>query len=249
VAAESTFIFKICVAKTEQQKVLTEHLILTPPLGYQEYLEPLLNNRFIRVSVPKGKLEVNYQAQVAVRYEEQNPDHPLPVSPAKLPIEVLQYLYPSRYCESDRLLRLTQKEFGDYPADYALVKRISDWIYENVEYVAGSTTSQTSAFNTVTERLGVCRDFAHLGVAFCRALNIPARFGAAYAYQLQPPDFHAYFEAFLGDRWYIFDPTRLVPLDGLIRIGTGRDAADIAFATIFGPVNMEKMELFVNRES
>jgi transglutaminase-like putative cysteine protease len=105
------------------------------------------------------------------------------------------------------------------------------------------------AFDTVTERVGVCRDFAHLGIAFCRALNIPARFAAGYAYQLNPPDFHAYFEAFLGDRWYLFDPTRLVAKDGLIRIGTGRDAADISFATIFGPVSMEEMVLSVHLDS
>jgi transglutaminase-like putative cysteine protease len=249
VAAESTFIFNICVAKSEQQQILSERLIITPPLSYQEYLEPVLRNRFLRVNAPGGKLEVNYEAQVIVEYEDVQPDYPVEVSPAKLPIEVLHYLYPSRYCESDRLLRLTQKEFGDLPRDYARVQAICDWIYENVEYAFGSTNSQTSAFDTVTERVGVCRDFAHLGIAFCRALNIPARFAAGYAYQLNPPDFHAYFEAFLGDRWYLFDPTRLVAKDGLIRIGTGRDAADISFATIFGPVSMEEMVLSVHLDS
>jgi transglutaminase-like putative cysteine protease len=200
----------------------------------------------MRVNAPPGKLEVHYEAQVMVSYPDIEPDYSLEVPPAQLPIEVFNYLYPSRYCESDRLLRFTHKEFAHLPPHYGRIQAICDWIYENVEYVAGSTNSQTSAFDTVTERLGVCRDFAHLGIAFCRALNIPARFATGYAYQLNPPDFHAYFEAFLGDRWYLFEATRLIPLDGLIRIGTGRDAADIAFATIFGPVTMDKMNLFVN---
>jgi transglutaminase-like putative cysteine protease len=97
----------------------------------------------------------------------------------------------------------------------------------------------------VIERAGVCRDFAHLGIAFCRALNIPARFVSAYAYQLQPPDFHACFEAYLGDRWYLFDATRLVPTSRLVRIGTGRDAADVSFATVFGAAAMESMQVYI----
>ncbi len=246
VADESTFIFNISVAKTEHQRILTERLTLTPTMGYQEYVEPILNNRFVRVNAPQGKLEVNYEAQVMVSYPDIEPDYCLEVPPAQLPIEVFNYLYPSRYCESDRLLRLAEKEFGDLPGGYGRVQAICDWIYENMQYVAGSTNSQTSAFDTVTELCGVCRDFAHLGIAFCRALNIPARFVTGYAYQLNPPDFHACFEAFLGDRWYIFDPTHLVPPEDLILIGKGRDAADIAFATIFGPVTMESMNLWVN---
>ena len=96
------------------------------------------------------------------------------------------------------------------------------------------------------ERVGVCRDFAHLGIAFCRALNIPARFVAGYAYGLNPPDFHAWFEAYLGDRWYLFDATRRVPLQGLVRVGTGRDAADVSFATLFGLVQMNEMTIFID---
>src|SRR4026209_2982055 len=92
----------------------------------------------------------------------------------------------------------------------------------------------TSAFDTVTQRTGVCRDFSHLAIALCRALSIPARYFSGYAYQLDPPDFHACFEAFIGGRWSLFDPTRLAPLNGLVRIAMGRDAADASIATIFG---------------
>ena len=111
---------------------------------------------------------------------------------------------------------------------------ITDWIHENVEYLRGSTDSMTSAYDTVTQRTGVCRDFSHLGIALCRALNIPARYFSGYAYQLEPPDFHACFECFIGGSWVVFDATRLAHLNGLVRIGTGRDAADAAVASIFG---------------
>ena len=103
------------------------------------------------------------------------------------------------------------------------------------------------AADTATERAGVCRDFAHLGITFCRALGIPARFVSAYAWQLDPPDFHACFEAYLGDRWYLFDATRLAPTNGLVRIGTGRDAADTAFATVFGAVQLNNLDVYIEK--
>jgi transglutaminase-like putative cysteine protease len=118
---------------------------------------------------------------------------------------------------------------------------IVDWIHDNVEYVIGSTDSETSAYDTVTQRTGVCRDFAHLGIALCRALNIPARYFSGYAYQLDPPDFHACFECFVGGKWFLFDATGLAPLNGLVRIGTGRDAADSAVASTFGRVQCTLM--------
>jgi transglutaminase-like putative cysteine protease len=143
-------------------------------------------------------------------------------------------------------LRFVAAEFGHLVPGYSRVTAICNWIYDNVLYLSGSSDSLTSACDTAIERVGVCRDFAHLGIAFCRALNIPARFVSGYAYGLNPPDFHAWFEAYLGGRWYLFDPTRLVPQSGLIRVGTGRDAADVSFATIFGPVQMNQMSLFMD---
>ena len=120
---------------------------------------------------------------------------------------------------------------------------ITDWIHANVEYLRGSTDSNTSAYDTVTQRTGVCRDFAHLGIALCRALNIPARYFSGYAYQLEPPDFHACFECFIGGSWVVFDATRLAHLNGLVRIGTGRDAADAAVASIFGGASCTRIEV------
>lgn len=245
VSANSTFIFNVNVAKTPNQNILEEYLCLEPDLNHEEYIAPVLDNRYIRINVPSGNLHLSYQALVDVIYDETNPTTINEVPIAQLPLELLQYIYPSRYCQSDRLMRFAQSEFGHLLPDYSRVTAICNWIYDNVTYLSGSSDQHTSAFDTVTERAGVCRDFAHLGIAFCRALNIPARFASGYAYKLQPPDFHAYFEAYLGDRWYLFDATRLAPRNGLIRIGTGRDAADIAFATIFGMAEMNQMKVEV----
>ena len=246
IVSDSTFIFNIAVADTENQKIISESLELTPQLTYEKSVEAIVNNRYFKINVPPGQLKLSYQAEVEVNYVDQDPSQITETLPCDLPVEMFKYIYPSRYCESDRLLRLAESEFGDLQPGYSRITAICNWIYDHVDYVSGSTDAQTSAFNTVTERNGVCRDFAHLGIALCRALNIPARFASGYAYNLVPPDFHAYFEAYLGGSWYIFDATRLVPLEGLIRIGTGRDAADISFATIFGSVEMTNMELFVN---
>jgi transglutaminase-like putative cysteine protease len=153
----------------------------------------------------------------------------------------IPYLFPSRYCQSDRLSRLAWDLFGSIRNPHAKVVAISDWIHENVEYLRGSTNSITSAFDTVTQRTGVCRDFSHLGIALCRALNIPARYFSGYAYELEPPDFHACFECFIGGSWVVFDATRLAHLNGLVRVGTSRDAADAAVASIFGRVKCTRM--------
>lgn len=241
----TTLLFNIQVVNNKCQHILQEHLQLNPSLQTDEYITTREKNRFIRVNAPPGDLAVSYQATVELSpYDAQSIAMP-EIPPAQLPIEILPYLYPSRYCQSDLLFGLAKSEFGYLSPGYSRVMAICNWIYDKVKYLSGSTDSQTSAYDTATQRSGVCRDFAHLGIAFCRALNIPARFVSAYAYQLNPPDFHACFEAYLDDRWYLFDPTRLVPLTGIIRISTGRDAADVSFSTLFGTVEMNQMNLVV----
>lgn len=244
--SNSTLIFNISVCRNRFQTVLEENLQIQPDTHTDTYISPEPENRYIRVNCQPGKLNVSYRAVVELADTENHPDEIPEIPPADLPLDVLPYLYPSRYCESDRLMRFVQAEFGSLMPGYSRVTAMCNWIFENISYLFGITDTRTSAFNTVTERAGVCRDFAHLGIAFCRALNIPARFVTGYAFGLQPSDFHAYFEAYLGNRWYLFDATWLVPRTGLIRIGTGRDAADVSFATIFGNVSMERMDLFVN---
>ena len=157
--------------------------------------------------------------------------------------QVLSFLYPSRYCQSDKLFRLAHNLFGDIPNPYEKVLTLTNWIHTNVQYISGSTDNHTSAFDTVTEQAGVCRDFAHLGIALCRALTIPARYFTGYAYQLVPADFHACFEAYIGDEWILFDATKLAPLNGLIKIATGHDAADASIANIFGDIAFTSMQV------
>lgn len=246
IAQPSTLVFNISVFNNDYQKILQETIQIEPQIDADEYSDPYAQNRYFRLNAPFGKLQVSYQATVELSHFYKDPDAIPEVPPAHLPLDTLHYLYPSRYCQSDKLMRLAQYEFGDLKPGYSRVTAICNWIYDNVTYLSFSSDQNTSAYDTATERVGVCRDFAHLGIAFCRALNIPARFVAGYAYGLQPPDFHACFEAYLGDRWYLFDPTRLAPQNGIIRIGTGRDAADVSFATIFGSVQMEQMRLFVD---
>lgn len=243
----STLIFNLKVIQNDYQNILQENLQVDPQLDLEEYDLSFVENQYFRVNAPLGKLRISYNATVELTHVYADAETAQEVPPANLPLEVLPYLYPSRYCQSDMLGNMAQSEFGDLQPGFSRVTAICNWIYEKVEYLSGSTDSQTSAYDTATQRAGVCRDFAHLAIAFCRALNIPARFVAGYAYDLTPPDFHAYFEAYLSDRWYIFDATRLAPQSGLIRIGTGRDAADVAFATFFGSVQPEEMEVFAHQ--
>jgi transglutaminase-like putative cysteine protease len=231
------FILNVAAASNAVQSVREEQLRTNPPLPIAETTSSFDDKRQHRFRVNEpGSLQVNYSALVEVVHEVHGGVEIPEVVPGDLPTEVVPFLYPSRYCESDLLVRLANKEFGRQPGGFARVTAICNWIFENVEYLRGATDAMTSAYDTVTERAGVCRDFAHLAIALCRALTIPARFVAGYTLNLEPPDFHACFEAYLGDRWYFFDATRLAPQTGFVRIGTGRDAADASFATTFGPL-------------
>ena len=125
------------------------------------------------------------------------------------------------------------------------VTGICNWIWEHLSYVPGSTDGSSTAVDVLVGAAGVCRDYAHLGITFCRALGIPARYVSGYAVDLEPPDFHGFFEAFLDGEWYLFDATRMAPVDGLVRIATGRDAADVAFASIVGVAELVAKEVVV----
>ncbi|MEI8312212.1 MAG: transglutaminase family protein, partial [Verrucomicrobiota bacterium] len=129
------------------------------------------------------------------------------------------------------------------------VAGICNWIHTHIDDEPGSTDAHTSAVECLTLRAGVCRDFAHLGVAFCRALGIPARYGSAYAYKLPQPDFHAFFEVWLGGRWWYYDATRMAPQQGFIWVGSGHDAADTSVATMSASVQFESMEIRVDKRS
>jgi len=246
----TTFVFNVEVAQFAVQTVQNERLDITPSLPIERWTMPESGNRYLRVQARPGELQLRYEADVAISPMLDSPETVTEVEARLLPFEVLTHLYPSRYCQSDKLVRFAMRTFGDVPPGYQRVNAICNWIRDNVDYVLGSSDALTSAFDTVTERVGVCRDFAHLGIALCRALGIPARYISAYAWRLQPPDFHAVFEAYLqgsaGAGWYVFDPTRMSAPDGLVRIGIGRDAAEVAFCTPFGEVEFEMPEVWIS---
>jgi Transglutaminase-like superfamily len=141
-------------------------------------------------------------------------------------------LRPSRYCPSDHAVGLALAEFGQLKGPGARARAVATWINARIEYTSGISGVNDSAEDTVLTGLGVCRDFAHLGIMLLRALNVPARFAAVYAPGLDPMDFHAIFEAWHDRQWWAYDATRLVPRQSLVRVATGRDAADTSFATV-----------------
>ena len=237
-APGADFLFNVHAAHTPRQQVGAESLQLDPPLPFKMHTHPLTGNRCMRLRAPAGSLRLDYRATVDLDHHVEDPATIPEVPVEALPPEVIDYLYPSRYCQSDRLLNLAASEFGHLNRGYMRVVAIGDWVRRHVVFTPNTSTSNTSAIDTLVARMGVCRDFAHLMIALCRASNVPARFATGTDFgadpALGPPDFHAYVEAFLGGRWYIFDPSGLAIPMGFVRIGTGRDAADVAFATIFG---------------
>lgn len=242
VETPSSFIFSIAVTpNTHHQIIQQEQLTINPMLNYEGFLMGEEANRSIRFNVQPCILSLDYTATVNLQHTIDQPPQLEEVPYLNLPTEVLPYLNPSRYCESDRLGHFAYKTFGNMPMGYARVAAICDWVYNHVDYISGSTDASSSARDILVQRTGVCRDFAHLSIALCRALGIPARYVAGYAVDLQPPDFHGFFEAYLGGNWYLFDATKLAPVGGFVRISTGRDAADTAFATLVGAATLQNM--------
>lgn len=242
VSSGSTLILSINALRNQHQTVLSEEFTILPYIKTEEL--PAVNgeNRLIRFEVAETVLlKINYKATVDNCYRlidfTDKPDIPI----AQLDPSIIPYLNPSRYCQSDKLFRLANNLFGGIETSFGKVLALTDWINNNIEYLSGFTTAHTSAFDTVTEQAGVCRDFAHLGITLCRALNIPARYFTGYSFGLKPADFHACFEAYLGGEWILFDATGLAPLNGMVKISTGRDAADAAIANLFGNVIFTSM--------
>jgi len=241
VATQTVFVFNVPVPDTVRQRVVAESVDITPSMPSDDFRDPARDNRFVRVDAAPGPLSIRYRASVEIETPLVHPAAPqIPV--AALPGHTLTFLRASRYCESDQLFNLAVSEFGNLTQDYTRVQKICEWIRNNIEYRIGTSTPTTTAVDVLNAKAGVCRDFAHLAIAFCRALNIPARFVTAYArYREPPPDFHAVFEAYLGDRWYLFDPTELSELDEIVRIGVGIDASEVAFATFFGTASLRRL--------
>ncbi|WOD39530.1 transglutaminase family protein [Nodosilinea sp. E11] len=227
------------------QQVMQAEFQVQPDSPVVEYIDSY-GNLCQRLVAPSGQLRLSATAIVDVPdgIDVQPGAEFVPVQ--DLPDYALQFLLPSRYCQSDLLGDLATEIVGDLESAYDQVEAIRHWIHTHIEYRYDTSNASTSALETEKNRVGVCRDFVHLGLALCRSLTIPARMVVGYLYQLDPMDLHAWFEAYVGDRWYTFDATQPTPRGNRIAIAYGRDAADVALATQFGPLNLTEMKVWVN---
>ncbi|NJR70688.1 MAG: transglutaminase family protein [Synechococcales cyanobacterium CRU_2_2] len=230
------------------QWVVWERYVLEPHCPSSEYSDSY-GNLCQRLMIPAGKFELAVTAEIATDSDIAVDPTAMFVPIEHLPSSVLRFLLPSRYCESDRLFDLAVAVTQDASPGYSQVESIRRWIYENFEYQYGSSDASTSALDIVATQQGICRDFAHLGISLCRSLNIPARMVVGYLYNLKPMDQHAWFEAYVGDRWYSFDATQAEPRGNRVVLAHGRDAADVALVTQFGPLSLETMEVWVRSSS
>jgi transglutaminase-like putative cysteine protease len=187
------------------------------------------------------RVDVVMDTEAFIAVEPDAPATPI----EQVPDAALQFLLQSRYCPSDRMEDRAREIVAGLAPGYAQVEAIRAWIHDNLIYRYGVSDAATDALDTLASGAGVCRDFAHVGLSLCRALKIPARMVVGYLYQLDPMDMHAWFEAFVGGRWYTFDATQAAPRGGRIVVAYGRDAADVAFLSNYGPLNTERLKVQV----
>ncbi|MBA3677340.1 MAG: transglutaminase family protein [Sphingosinicella sp.] len=239
-------------AQTPDQRLVSDKLIV----GSDTPLTPIPAEEGIGRRTwtgGEGRFTARYEAVVDVEREAVDLAtlHTVPLG--AIPGPAVAYLWPSRYCESERMKPFALEQFGNYRGG-AQVVQVAEWTRANLEYRPGCSDSSTTAHDTFHEKKGICRDFAHVMIGLTRALDIPARMVSAYAWDLSPPDFHAVVEVYLagpgGDgAWYLVDPSGLAPVEGLVRIGVGRDATDISFMTIFGTANLNRQRVWVERSA
>ena len=233
VAEPAAAIAKVHVRREAGQTITNEALELTSGAHLEIVPDPASGARWLTGTVA-GEFEIAYRAVVDVLPRAPLPSDARQHDWTQLDSEALTYLLPSRFCPSDKFGRFVEREFRHTAPGGERVNAILDWLHAKIDYLHGVSDAETTAERTFVDRAGVCRDFTHLGITLCRASGIPARAVAAYALALEPADFHAVMEVYVGGGWWLIDPTRLAPTDGLIRIVHGRDAADIAFLTTAG---------------
>ena len=241
------FILMLRMRSGAQQWVASEKFLLTPSVPVFEFTD-IYGNLYQRLVAPPGNFSIATEAEVMTAdLADEAPGAPF-IEIEYLPDAVLGYLLPSRYCESDRFnqmaLEITE---GELPG-YDQVKAIESWLRRTLRYDGGGTDIPISAVEVNQQQHGVCRDFAHLGIALCRSISIPARLVVGYLHDLEPMDLHAWFEAYVGGRWYTFDAAGTSTRGGYVAIGYGRDAADVAVFNQFGPsVYPDPMDITVER--
>jgi len=241
IAPSASFTFHVIAAVDPQQSLVSETITVTPQAPF-EMVASSQGIRTLRIDGRAGPFELRYAATVDVKRP------PLPAmvpadNPGRLPLQILTYTLPSRYCESDRFGPHAWELFGRTDDRAEQVRAICRWVDGNLAYAPGSTDGRTSAWDVWQTRKGVCRDYTHLAIALCRALSIPARYVGGYAAGLEPMDFHACFEAYLGGEWRIFDPTDGIASDRIVVTSRGRDATIAGLTTIFGRVQSEPVKV------
>lgn len=231
--------------RQEGQSVLKENFRIEPFVSFNEYND-CYENHCVRAVLPVGNLTITTEIEVLVN-EAEKPTYPFPpyILVENLPTETLVYLSPSRYCQSDlyELRDLALWVVGNATWGYEQVEAIRSWIYNNIRYEYNTTNSNTTALDLARQRIGVCRDFTHLGIALCRTLSIPARMTVGYLDKLNFMDLHAWFEAYVGGKWYTFDAVQSETHGYRIVLGYGRDAADVAMVTQFGSATLDSLEV------
>lgn len=230
-----------------QQWIAREEYVLSPSVTAVEFTDTF-GNLCQRLMAPAGYFSVRTSVDIETAdFTDMAPGAPF-VEVQQLPAETLPFLYPSRYCESDRFTVMAASLAADRAPGYDQCTAIVDYIRDAIRYTPGDGQQLISAAELNELGSGVCRDMAHLGIACCRALSIPARMVVGYLEGLVPMDLHAWFEAYVGNRWYTFDPTQAGLQGGRVAIAFGRDAADVAIYTQFGdPVELLDMRVTVER--
>ncbi|HEX2101289.1 MAG TPA: transglutaminase family protein [Candidatus Synoicihabitans sp.] len=210
------------------------------------------HQRAVRLTLPSGRTVVRHDALVNLPAvsDREGVERAEALEPGQLSLDLLRYTWPSRFCESDRLGDFAWQTFGQLEPGWPRVRAVTDWVHQNLEYRFGSGAPHLSAWDVFQRGYGVCRDFAHLTVALCRALNVPARYASGHLPDIAfvdpgtPMDFHAYAEVFLGGRWFAMDARYNVPRIGRIKISHGLDAAHCAFGTAYGPVELQEFDVW-----
>src|ERR1022692_244303 len=244
---DTPVIFQVRPRESRDVTVQQERWVSEPPMASHGYAD-LYGNSCVRGVPPAGRPSFGYDAIAIVPDDAEDADSGAPeCPPAALPDDTLIYTLPSRYCLPDVLGNEAWARFGGLPPGYGRVRAICDYVHGHLEFQYGSSTALSTAADVHSAGRGVCRDFTHLAISFCRALNIPARYVFGYLPDLDVPadpapmDFAAWMEVWLGDRWWTFDPRNNVRRKGRIVIGRGRDALDVAMATTFGGPLLESM--------
>lgn len=247
IAVSTPFLFMLRPRSGPQQWVGREQYVLTPSSPAVEFTD-MFGNLCQRLVAPRGRFSVYTSVDVEAADASDTAPGAYFVEVQQLPDATLPFLLPSRFCESDRFTEMASSIVAGWAPGYDQCTAIVDYIRQTIAYTPGAGQEVISASEVNNRSQAVCRDMAHLGIACCRALSIPARLVVGYLENLQPMDLHAWFEAYVGGRWYTFDPTQDDLRGSRVAIAYGRDAADVAVYTQFGdPVELLRMNVTVER--